>query len=139
MRQKRPVYAAKETCLCEKRDLLMRQKRPSYASRDLLTINLRRPLWFLRAGTREQKKPIYAAKETYLCGKRDLFMRQKKPIYAAKETYLCGKRDMQKRPAQENKRNPGECLLDSALGASVCVVNTNYSKRTHSIVREHNL
>jgi len=100
----------KETYLCGKRDLFMRQKRP-----------------------------IYAAKETYLCGKRNLFMRQKKPIYAAKETYLCGKRDMQKRPAQENKRNPGECLLDSALGASVCVVNTNYSKRTHSIVREHNL
>ena len=54
-----------------------------------------------------QKRPIYVAKETYLCGKRDLLlmvhvrlfsgvdiihMWQKRPIYVAKETYLCGKR-----------------------------------------------
>ena len=65
MRQKRPIYAAKETYLCGKRDLFMRQKRH-----------------------------IYAAKETYLCGKRNLFMRQKKPIYAAKET--C-RRDLHKK------------------------------------------
>ena len=28
-----------------------------------------------------QKRPTYVAKETYLCGKRDLRMRQKRPTY----------------------------------------------------------
>ena len=34
------------------------------------------------------------SKETYLQGKRDLFICQKRPIYKAKETYLQGKRDL---------------------------------------------
>jgi len=53
--------------------------------------------------------PVYVEKETYLCGKRDLFMWQKRPIHVskeiysfmaampvhvAKETYSCGKRDL---------------------------------------------
>jgi len=48
-----------------------------------------------------QKRPIYAAKEAYLYGKRDLFTWQKRPIYMAKEAYLYVKRDLfmrRKRP-----------------------------------------
>ena len=39
-----------------------------------------------------QKRPTYTAKETCICGKRDLHMWQKRPAYVAKETYMCGKR-----------------------------------------------
>jgi len=41
-----------------------------------------------------QKRPVYAAKEAYLCGQRGLFMQQKTPIYAVKEACLCGKRGL---------------------------------------------
>ena len=30
-------------------------------------------------------------RKTYVCDKRDLRMRQKRPTYATKETYVCGK------------------------------------------------
>ena len=57
--------------------------------------------------------PTHTAKQTYLCGKRDLQHRQKKKAgtsvagtkkcvfvsgaHTAKQTYLCGKRDLQHR------------------------------------------
>jgi hypothetical protein len=40
------------------------------------------------------KETYVLAKETYLYGKRDLFIWQKRPTYMAKETYLYGKRDL---------------------------------------------
>ena len=55
--QQRPVYVAKESCLCGKRDLFK---------------------W--------QKRPVYVAKESCLSGKRDLCMWQKRPVYVAKES-----------------------------------------------------
>ena len=41
-----------------------------------------------------QKRPICMGKETYLYGKRDLFVWEKRPICMGKETYLYGKRDL---------------------------------------------
>jgi len=55
--QQRPVYVAKESCLCGKRDLFK---------------------W--------QKRPFNVAKESCLSGKRDLCMWQKRPVYVAKES-----------------------------------------------------
>ena len=54
----------------------------------------------------QQKRPVYATKETCVCGKRDLGMRQKRPRYAAKETWICGKRDL----AMQRKR--GNLMLE---------------------------
>jgi len=63
MWQQRPIYVAKETYLCGKRDLLLMVHVLLFSGVDIIH------MW--------QKRPIYVAKETYLCGKRGLFMWQK--------------------------------------------------------------
>ena len=69
-----------------------------------------------------QKRPTYVAKETYYCGKRDLYhdkrdlhMSQKRPIPVAKqtytltkETYICRKRDPKQTYLPRTSDNSGK-------------------------------
>ena len=77
---------AKETYVYGKRDLCVWQKRPAVVAKEACKCgNKRAPAHLLEKNSR-QKRPICMAKETYVYGKRDLFVWQKRPICMAKET-----------------------------------------------------
>ena len=83
------------------------------------------------------------AKETCLCGKRDLHIWQKRPTYVAEETYIYGKRGLhmwQKRPTNVTWRR--SFSQHAAIAALLCHIIISYVYVTssyHTYMSHHHL